>query len=327
MTRTKSLSAATLALLFLAACGSSGGLGDILGGGSPSNQNYELRGTVDYVDPNSRSVYLTNVSGYNSSMLSSGGSGSSVRVYYDDRTPVSWQGTNYRVEDLERGDQVMVRVDESGNQLLAESMTVTHNVSTSGSSSSYPSYGTSVRGTVRYIDTSRRTIEVDRGNGSLMYVEYETNTPVYYNNQTYRTTDLERGDEVEVRFSDLGGNRFRATDVTVLRSVSTGSLGSSGSTSSSQYSTIRGTVRSVDTSRRTIELEAASWMSNFNSGTGSNSSRVIVSYDTNTNVDVSGRLHPVSGLERGDVIEVQVSNPNATTPFAQRIVLVRDVNN
>lgn len=329
MTRTKSLSAATLALLFLAACGSSGGLGDILGGGSPSNQNYELRGTVDYVDPNSRSVYLTNVSGYNSSMLSSGGNGNSVRVYYEDRTPVSWQGQSYRVEDLERGDQVMVRVDETGNnQLVAESVTVTHNVSSgvSGGNSSYPSYGTTVRGTVRYIDTARRTIEVDRGNGSIMYVEYETNTPVRYNNQTYRTTDLERGDEVEIRFSDLGGNRFLAQDVTVLRSVSSGSLGS-GSTSSTNYSTIRGTVRSVDTSRRTIELEAATWRSNFNSNTGSNSSRVIVSYDANTNVDVSGRLHPVSGLERGDVIEVQVSNPNASMPFAQRIYLVRDVNN
>jgi len=330
MLRTKTLSAATLALLFLAACGSSGGLGDILGGGSPSNQNYELRGTVDSVDTNSRSVYLTNVSGYNSSMLSSGGNGSSVRVYYEDRTPVSWQGQSYRVEDLERGDQVTVRVDESGNnQLVAESVTVTQSVSASGNSgnsSSYPSYGTTVRGTVRYIDTARRTIEVDRGNGSLMYVEYETNTPIRYNNQTYNVTDLERGDEIEVRFTDLGGNRFRATDVTVLRNVSSGSMGS-GSTSSTNYSTIRGTVRSVDTSRRTIELESATWTSNFNSGTGSNSSRVIVSYDTNTNVDVSGRLHPVSGLERGDVIEVQVSNPNATTPFAQRIYLVRDVNN
>jgi hypothetical protein len=37
-------------------------------------------------------------------------------------------------------------------------------------------------------------------------------------------------------------------------------------------------------------------------------------------------MHPVSGLERGDVIEVQVSNANATTPFADRIWLVRDVN-
>lgn len=322
MIRTKSLTAASLALLFLAACGTSGGLGDILGGGD-SNQNYEIRGTVDYVDPNSRSVYLTNVSGGNTSMLSSG-RGDSVRVYYDDRTPVSWQGQTYRVTDLERGDQVLVRVDESGNQLLAESMTVTHNVSTGGSSSTYPTYGSTVRGTVRYIDTSRRTIEIDRGGGSVTYVEYETNTPVAYNNQSYRVTDLERGDEIEVRVRDLGSGRFLAQDVTVLRNVSSGTFGGS---TSSDLSTIRGTVRTIDTSRRTIELESVSWISRFNSGTGTGSSRVIVSYDSNTSVDVSGRSHPVSGLERGDVIEVQVSNPNSSTPFAQRIVLVRDVRN
>lgn len=298
-------------------------MGDILGGGDSNNQRYEIRGTVDYVDPNSRSVYLTNVSGGNSSMISSS-RGDSVRVYYEDRTPVSWQGQTYRVTDLERGDQVLVRVDESGNQLLAQSMTVTHNVSAAGSST-YPSYGSTIRGTVRYIDTSRRTIEIDRGSGSVTYVEYETNTPVAYNNQSYRVTDLERGDEIEVRVRDLGSGRFLAQDVTVLRNVSSGTFG--GGSTSSDLSTIRGTVRSVDTSRRTIELESVSWISRFNSSTGSGSSRVIVSYDANTSVDVSGRSHPVSGLERGDVIEVQVSNPSSSMPFAQRIFLVRDVRN
>ena len=323
MTRTKSLTAATLALFFLAACGSSGGMGDIFGGGASNDRNYELRGTVDHVDRNSRSVYLRDVSGHNRSMLSSG-SGDSVRVYYDDRTPVSYQGQNYRPEDLERGDVVSVRVDESGNSLVAESMTVIQDVS-SGSSSSFPTYGSNIRGTVRYIDTSRRTIEVDRGNGSLMTVEYDVNTPVHYNNQSYRVADLERGDEIELQVRDLGSGRMLAQRIDVVRNVSSGTYGGS---SSSQSATVRGTVRSVDTSRRTIELESASWRSNFNTGAGSmGGSRITVSYDANTSVDVSGRLYPVSGLERGDVIEVQVANQNASIPFANRIVLVRDVNN
>jgi len=226
MTRSKLLTAATLALLFLAACGSTG-MGDILGGGTGSRNDYEIRGTVDYVDTSSRVLHLTNVSGYNN-MLSGGSN--SVRVYFDDNTTVSYQGQTYRVADLERGDEVAVQVDESGNQLHAEAVTVTRDVSGSGSSSTYPS-----------------------------------------------------------------GN----------------------------YSTLRGTVRYVDTARRTIELESASWMSRFDSGANTGN-RVIVSYGSNTNVDVSGTLHPVSGLERGDVIEVQVQNANATTPFAERIVLVRD---
>lgn len=233
MTNPKALTAATLALLFLAACGSTG-MGDILGGGDRTDPNYEIRGRVDYVDTANRTVTLTNVSGYNSSMLSSDG-GSTVRVHFDDNTPVTYNGQNFRPQDLERGDEVLVRVAEAGTTLVAESMTVTYNVSS----------GNSDNGT----------------------------------------------------WND-----------------------------SNSASTIRGTVRYVDTSRRTIELESTSWRSNFDTRTGSGTSggRVIISYDSNTNVDVSGRSYPVSGLERGDVIDVQVQNRNATNPFAQRIILVRD---
>src|SRR5688572_748906 len=109
MQRCKSLIPAALALVLLAGCGSSG-VGDIFGGGGGSNPqaaNYEIRGTVESVDVNGRSVYLTNVTGLNRSMLSSGG-GSTARVYFDDRTAVEWQGRTYRPEDLERGDQVAV---------------------------------------------------------------------------------------------------------------------------------------------------------------------------------------------------------------------------
>lgn len=320
MNHFKSLAAVSLAVLFLAACGSSG-IGDVLGGGSgTNNNNYELRGTVDYVDANSRSIYLTNVSGYNSSMLSSGGN--RVRVYYDDRTRVQYQGNTYRAEDLERGDQVTVTADETGsgnNTLMADTVTVTQDVS--GGTGS-PSYGSSLRGTVRSIDTSRRTIELDRGYGSTVVVEYGVSTPVYFNNQTYRVADLERGDEIDIRAQDLGSGRFSAQDITVVRNVSGGT--GTGTYPSSNYSTIRGTVRNIDTGRRTIELESANWISGFNTGAGTNS-RMIISYPTNAGVEISGQMYPISGLERGDVIEVQVSNTGGSTYTADRIFLVRDV--
>lgn len=229
MKTSKSIVAASFALMLLAACGSTG-MGDILGGGTNQQSNYEIRGTVESIDLNSRSIYLTNVSGY-TSMLSNGGN--SVRVYYDDRTPVEFNGQTYRPSDLERGDQVAVRVDESGNDLKATAVTVTRDVSS--------------------------------GTGST--------------------------------------------------------------TSSSSYdSTIRGTVRSIDTSRRTIELESTSWISGYNSGSGSGT-RTIINYDTNIGVDVSGRIEPVTGLERGDVVEARVTRDgNNSTLWAQRLVLVRDVN-
>jgi predicted RNA-binding protein with TRAM domain len=322
MNRPKSLAATALAVLFLAACSSGGGLGDILGGGGNQASNYEIRGTVDHVDTNSRSIYLTNASGLTSMLSNSGtGSGNSVRIYYDNQTTVSFQGQSHRPENLERGDEVTVRVSESSNNtLMADTMTVTHD-SSGGVSSSSGVYGSMLRGTVAYVDASRRTIEVNRGVGSNVIVEYSTSTPVYFNGQTYRPADLERGDEIEINVRDLGSNRFSASDITVIRSVS----GSSSSSSSSSLQTVRGTVSYVDVNRRTIELESASWISRFNSGTGSTGSRITVSYDNNVSVDVNGRLHPVSGLERGDVVEVQIDNYN-NTMRATRIILVRDIN-
>lgn len=326
----KSFAAATLALLFLAACGSSG-MGDILGGGggSTANNNYEIRGVVESVDPGSQSIWLRNVSGY-SSMLSSGGSGSGngsdVRVYFDNQTTVSYNGQSYRPEDLERGDEVLVRVDESGNRLMANSMTVTHNAGGTTSGSNWPSTTNNlVRGTVRYIDTSRGTIEIDRGSGmSSLILDFDTSTPVYFNGQTYRVGDLERGDEVEIRVREMGGTRVQAQDITVTRNVSGGSMGSGSSTA--QRSTIRGTVRTIDTARRTLELESASWISGFNTGAGTGTNRYTVQYDDNLQIDVNGRLHPMAGVERGDIIEVQVSG-NGNMYWAERAWLVRDVNN
>ncbi|HET7437133.1 MAG TPA: hypothetical protein VFN10_20665 [Thermoanaerobaculia bacterium] len=321
----KSLAAGALALLLLSACGS---VGDVLGGGSNNGSNnqsrYEIRGTVDYVDANNRSVSLTNVSGY-TNMLSN--SGSAVRVYYDDNTTVAYNGTSYRPQDLERGDEVTVRVDESGNQLFAESMTVTYDATRSGSTTptsngTYGSYATTLHGTVRSVDTSRRTIELDRGYGSgSAIVEYASNTPVYFSGRNYNIADLERGDEVDIRVQDYGNGRYVADDLTVTRSIS----GTSGSSTSSSYSTIRGTVRYINTSNRTIELESTNWISGFNSGAGTGST-MIVQYDTNTQVSVSGRLYPLTNLERGDVIDVQVRNLGGSSYLANSVTLVRDIN-
>jgi len=223
---------AAVALLALAGCGS---MGDILGNNPSSNRTYnnQVRGTVDYVDLNNHSIVLTNVSGLDS-MLSSSGNGNSVRIYYDNNTNVQWNGASYRPEDLDRGDQVDVRVTQSGNRLMADTMTVTYNSSTA--SSSYPS----------------------------------SNYP-----------------------------------------------------NSSTYSTLRGTVRYVDTSSRTIQLEQTNWISGFNTNT--NYSTLTVSFDPNTSVSVNGQLYPVSNLERGDVVDVQVQNLGSSNVYARSITLVRDV--
>lgn len=326
MHKTKLFAAAVFALLLAAACGSSGNYGNVFGG----NNAYDIHGTVDSIDTNSQSIYLSNVSNYNNNLAGGGyGSGNTVRVYYDNRTSISYQGRNYRPEDLERGDQVTVHVNQSGNQLMAQSMDVTYD-SRGGmaSSSSYPNNypnnpnygnGSTLNGTVRSIDTYRRTMSVDPGYGSsYVTVDWNTSTPVYFNGRTYAASDLEVGDQVAVRIGSGGSNRVSAQDITVTRSIS-----SNNSTYSNGMQTVRGTVRSVDTYSHVIQLESTQWMNGFQTNTGGNT--LMIHYDPSSQVSVSGQLYPLSNLERGDVVDVSVQ-PNGSSGYvAQSITLVRDI--
>jgi len=261
------LAGSMLALLILVGCGTTGS--DIFGGGNPSypsgssypsgngTSSNSLRGTVDYVDVNNHSILLTNTNGYNSMLSGSGSSGDSVRVYYDTRTAVDWQGRSYRPEDLERGDQVDVRVSQSGNRLVADALTVTYNANANNNNNSgnYP-------------------------NGN-------------YPNGNYPNGNYPNGSNPN----------------------SNGTYGNS-------Y-TIRGTVRSVDSSRGEIVLEQVS-RTNFNQDNGS-SGVVVVRYDSGLRVNVQGQMSPVSGLERGDVVDVQVENTGGSSYLARKISLVRDI--
>jgi hypothetical protein len=318
-----SMAVTALAIVALAGCSSGAGLGDIFGGGGTTN---ELRGRVDYVDVNNQYVVLTNVSGYGN-MLSSGG-GDSVRVYFDSQTPVEYQGQTYRPADLERGDEIAVRYEQSGNNIVAREMNVLYDSSTggygtgTGTGSGSGVYDQTIRGTVRYVDPSRRTIEIDRGGyGGITVVEYSSNTPVTYQSRTYNPQDLERGDEIEIRVRDLGNGRYLAENIYVTRSMSSGGGGTYGN----QTATVRGTVRYVDTNRREIALDQASYTSGFNTGAGTGST-LVIRYDNNTNVEYGGRLYAPTNLERGDLVDVQLFDTTGT-PLASRIVVVRDVNN
>lgn len=82
-----------------------------------------------------------------------------------------------------------------------------------------------VKGTVAGIDTNARRIDLnvtyvnnlrDNNNGQRGSIYYDNNTTVTYNNQTYNVTDLERGDEIEVRgVADNG--RYVASQIIVVR--------------------------------------------------------------------------------------------------------------
>jgi hypothetical protein len=82
-----------------------------------------------------------------------------------------------------------------------------------------------VKGTVAGIDTNARRIDLnvtyvnnlrDNNNGQRGSIYYDNNTTVTYNNQNYNVTDLERGDEIEVRGAANNG-QYIATQIIVVR--------------------------------------------------------------------------------------------------------------
>jgi hypothetical protein len=314
MTRKLMLPTAAMAILFLAACGSSGDLGDIFGGASSASSD-QIRGTVDYVDTSQRFVVLNDVSNYSTRLQDGSTTRGQVRVHYDEKTPVTWQGNTYRPADLERGDEVAVRITRSGDRFHAESMQVLHNAGGTGTGSVSSSI---VRGTVQYVDTGRRTIEVNRaGSSGLTTVSYDANTPVDYEGRVFRPADLERGDEIEIRLRNIGGGQLVAERISVIRPV--------GSTTGTATRTLRGTVSYVDASRRTLELSQTSWISRFNTGGTGTIGTTVLTWDDNTRVEYQGQFYPPTNLERGDIIDVTVTQIGSTYR-ADRIVVVRDVN-
>jgi hypothetical protein len=244
--------------LLIAGCSST--LGDILGGGSSGRDPYpqdeigEVRATVDRVDTRNRIIYVEDAQTYRRDLRNSGSTGSSgsgrydLAIYYDDRTEVEYDGRTYRPQDLEPGDQIVARVEDSGgNRLLADRIEVVYDVSSSGGTRNdpYDPYDPNdpndrndtyadVRGIVRNVDSADRTLELervtwsrnfDRGAGSsrsnIVVLDWDADTIVEFQGQRYRPENLERGDEVEVEVRDLG-NRLMAEEILVVRDARAG---------------------------------------------------------------------------------------------------------
>lgn len=242
--RSSSLLASLVAATLLAGCGSSG-VGDILGGGSPSNRNdpYEqridnVRGTITSVNPRDRTIVVDAESTGYSNNLRNGDD--RIVLSYDDRTTVAFQGRTFGPEDLEPGDRILAEVSpsyRSNSTPLVEEIQVLYDVSggtgdNGGYNGSYDgSYGGSavdqdLRGTVRYVDTRDRTLEVETSsrrfttgtgsNGSgVVVVHYDAQTVVEFQGRRYQPENLERGDEVEIEVRDSGG-RLLAEEIQVV---------------------------------------------------------------------------------------------------------------
>jgi hypothetical protein len=305
------------ALLLVSACGS-GDLGGILGGGGTASVT-DVRGTVDRVDTRDRIIVLRDAT-TGTRALRGTDTGNVVQLNYDDKTTVTFQGRNFRPEDLEPGDRIEARVDDRARTLLATRIEVTHDVRTGSGATGGGTIGGSqstIRGTVRTVDTRDRRIELDRTDGlrsELIRIEYDSATTVDLGGRQYRPEALERGDTVDVRVRTIG-NRVIADEIFVVQSVS-------GTGTSATSSDVRGVVRSIDTRNRTLELEQTTWGTRFT--TTPQGDRVLLDYTPDTIVEFQGNRYTPENLERGDEVEVWLDTILGRST-ARRIVVVRDV--
>jgi uncharacterized protein DUF5666 len=217
---------ALVAAALLAGCGSTG-MGDVLGGGRTTDPNgsydrlgSEIRGTVQRVSTRDRYFVVDEESSSRSNLRNGS---QETYVYYDDRTTVDYQGKSYRPEDVEVGDRIAAQTTRSGDRLLADNIQVLYDVSGGGTDTyrndtyrndTYrnDTLASDLRGTVSYVDTRNRTLEVVPSRSDPTYsrsdrvlVHYDSGTTVEFEGRQYQPENLERGDAVEVQIRDSGG--------------------------------------------------------------------------------------------------------------------------
>jgi hypothetical protein len=250
--RSSGFLASLVAATLLTGCGTTG----ILGGSddrttdrSDRNSTYDpypdridnVRGTVESVNTRDRTILVDREgSGSNSNLRNGSNSyGDQVVLSYDDRTTVAFQGRNFRPEDLERGDRILAEVTSSSSlansdRMLVDEIQVLYDASGGVGDNGNGGYDDqavtrNLRGTVRYIDTRDRTVEIDTsssrgfssgstgstGRTGVVVVHYDTATVVEFEGRRYQPENLERGDEVEIDVRDTGG-RLMAEEIQVL---------------------------------------------------------------------------------------------------------------
>jgi hypothetical protein len=175
------------------------------------------------------------------------------------------------------------------------------------------------------VDTFASRITLDAGGansplnslqsqGGSTQVAYDERTVVEFDGRSYRPEDLERGDEVEVRFTRLSDrDRDLAERITVVRDVR--GLGTDGN-DEGLPTVVRGVVGSVDTVDRRIEVDETdrAFLDRVTTQ---------VDYDERTVVFFDGREYEPEHLERGD--EISVTGEWRSNRFlAERITVDRD---
>ncbi len=158
-----------LAFLSAGACANAGAIGDVLGGvlGGGQAQSGQVAGTIAGVNTQSQQIGLTTTDGQ------------TVGLLFDGNTKVVYQNQLYPVTALERGDEVVMRVQTTQDGgYYTDSVFVTRSVTSGGSSGGSAGGSANVQalqGTVRQIDRTNGLFALETGNGVMLTVSMPYN--------------------------------------------------------------------------------------------------------------------------------------------------------
>jgi Domain of unknown function (DUF5666) len=274
---------------------------------SPAPSATSVSGTVRSVDAQARTLSVDTGSANQQSLRNA----ERMVLSYDGATVVEYQGQkSYNPQDLEAGDRIEVQAERSATLLLARHIKVISSVS--GGSGPSGAANTAWEGIVRAVNSDTRTIEVAQS-GREQYpviVYYDANTRVDFQGRAYRPEDLERDDAVQVS-THRSGNQLIAERIVVTRNAQSG-VGAAGQRQ------LRGTIRSINTSARSIDLDSVTMEQVQRFDPSKNGSFTSVAYDASTIVEYQGQRYAIVNLERGDVVTIEAS-PIGNGYLAKRI--------
>ena len=153
--------AALVLLLFATACAGAGNIGEVLGsvlgGAGQGGQGSQVSGVVLGVDQGRQQLGIQLQDGQQ------------VALLYDQQTQVVYQNQRYAVTNLERGDRITARIQQTQNGgYYTDLVQVDQSVSTSGGSAGSANVQ-SIQGTVRQVDHRNGLFSLDvSGYGTLV---------------------------------------------------------------------------------------------------------------------------------------------------------------
>ena len=162
--------AVTTTLIIATACAQLGQLGSVIGAGTPQTGQGQVSGVVQGVDTRNQQIVLQDANGQ------------SVGLQFDAQTQVTYQNRSYSVTNLERGDRVTARIQQTNNggyytDLVQVDQSVSESNGTVYGSNGSSSSGTvqTLQGTVRQVDRNNGLFTIDMGNNNVLTVSLPYN--------------------------------------------------------------------------------------------------------------------------------------------------------